>query len=433
MNYIKKVKVDGFWGERSIEFNFHDDINFIIGINGSGKTTAINMVVAALAADFSELDRMEFSKITIELKSKSNKKKPSVSIVKNKNKDKPFDSIEYEIKRSSGESPVVLSLDDYEEKAMLRRYPRHILARELVRHNEHNIGVVLSELVNISWLSVHRASVKRNEYDNGNEKYDSSVDRKLRELSNRLVRYFSSLEKECSNELDKFQKEVFLSMLYSKTQNALLSKIKDLDIENEKKDLEKIFDQFDVSVKEFREKLDVHFNKLSSLKEKINKSTSIDLPDLYVLIGTERIDYIVNEWNKFLKKKNEIIEQREIFLNIINSLMQRKKFSISLQNEIQAITQSGKELPIDRLSSGEKQLLIVMGEALLQEKKAWVYIADEPELSLHVRWQESLVKNLRAINPNAQIIFATHSPDIVSSFTEKVFDMEEVVSDVHEN
>jgi predicted ATP-binding protein involved in virulence len=76
------------------------------------------------------------------------------------------------------------------------------------------------------------------------------------------------------------------------------------------------------------------------------------------------------------------------------------------------------------LSSGEKQLLIVLGEALLQEKQAWVYIADEPELSLHVKWQESLVENLRTINPNAQIVFATHSPDVVSTFGDKVFDME---------
>jgi predicted ATPase len=68
--------------------------------------------------------------------------------------------------------------------------------------------------------------------------------------------------------------------------------------------------------------------------------------------------------------------------------------------------------------------LFVLGEALLQEKRPWVYIADEPELSLHVRWQESLVENLRTINPNSQIIFATHSPDVVSIFDEKVFDME---------
>jgi len=35
-----------------------------------------------------------------------------------------------------------------------------------------------------------------------------------------------------------------------------------------------------------------------------------------------------------------------------------------------------------------------------------------------------LVENLRAINPNSQIIFATHSPDVVSVFSDKIFDME---------
>jgi len=105
-------------------------------------------------------------------------------------------------------------------------------------------------------------------------------------------------------------------------------------------------------------------------------------------------------------------------------MMQRKKFTINDQNELQVITQSGKNLPIQKLSSGEKQLLIVLGEALMQEKKCWVYIADEPELSLHVRWQESLVGNLRSINPNAQILFATHSPDVVSHFDANIFDME---------
>ncbi|AWA06978.1 AAA family ATPase [Aeromonas hydrophila] len=79
------------------------------------------------------------------------------------------------------------------------------------------------------------------------------------------------------------------------------------------------------------------------------------------------------------------------------------------------------------LSEFPKQLLIVLGEALLQEKKPWIYIADEPELSLHVKWQESLVENLRAINPSSQIIFATHSPDVVSIFGNKIFDMENML------
>jgi predicted ATP-dependent endonuclease of OLD family len=80
------------------------------------------------------------------------------------------------------------------------------------------------------------------------------------------------------------------------------------------------------------------------------------------------------------------------------------------------------------LSSGEKQLIIQFLEVLLQESKSVIFIADEPEISLHVIWQEKLLKAIRNLNENAQLIIATHSPDIVSDFRDKVLDMQEVVS-----
>src|SRR6187551_754774 len=101
MNIIDSVEVEGFWGSRTLKFKFHDDVNFIIGINGSGKTTAVNIIVAALTANFTELDRLEFDSINIKLKSKTNRKKPSVLITKKQNSKTPFASIEYEIRESS--------------------------------------------------------------------------------------------------------------------------------------------------------------------------------------------------------------------------------------------------------------------------------------------------------------------------------------------
>jgi ABC-type ATPase involved in cell division len=357
------------------------------------------------------------------LKSSTSRKKPSLTINKKSDNNRPFSSIVYEIKESASEKPLVLSLDDYEEQMMIRRYPRHIAEREIYRRQGRSVSASLDKLANISWLSVNRASNEHHDTDEAEQV--SSVDRKLKELSNRLVRYFSTLGKRGSEQFESFQKEVFLSMLFRKTNKPFFSTAKEIDIDDEKKSLEGIFNQFKVQPKEFKSKLDGHFDALAKAKAKL-QSTELNLntTDISVLIGTERIDYIVDEWNKSIDKRKGIFEPRDTFLKIINSMMQRKEFSINSQNELQIITQSGKNLPIHRLSSGEKQLLIVLGEALLQEKQPWVYIADEPELSLHVRWQESLVENLRAINPNSQIIFATHSPDVVSIFSDKVFDME---------
>jgi predicted ATPase len=426
MNFLDTVIVEGFWGERKLEFNLNDDINFIIGINGSGKTTAVNLIVAALTADFQKLDRLEFSKVQIKLKSEKSRKKPSVTIFKRVSSDLPFSSIEYEIKSSASEKANKFSLDDFEEQMMIRRYPRHLLEREIYRKHGHSIASVLGDLVNVSWLSVNRASVEIKSHDD--DRFESTVDKKLKELSNRLVRYFSTLGKQGAQLLEDFQKTVFLSMLYRKGSKPLFSTAKSIDLDDEKKALEGIFSQFKVTQRDFNSRLDAHFDALKKAKNKLSSNKSMDLntTDISVLIGTERIDYIVEEWNKLLKSRVKIFEPRDTYLNIINDMMQRKHFSINDQNELQITTQSGKNLPIHRLSSGEKQLLIVLGEALLQEKKSWVYIADEPELSLHVRWQESLVANLRAINPNAQIVFATHSPDVVSHFGNNVFDMEKM-------
>lgn len=427
MNLIDQVIVEDFWGEKKLQFNFYDDVNFIIGINGSGKTTAINIVVAALTADFYELDRLEFSKIIIKLKSTSNRKKPSVIISKKEANKTLFHSIEYEIKESASEKPIKISLDDYEEQMILRGYPRSILERKLLLQHGKSVSNILNKLVNVSWLSVHRANTDR--FSNDAEKYEYTVDRKLKELSNRLVRYFSTLGKHGAELLENFQKTVFLSMLYSKSSKALFTTAKGIDLDEEKKALEGIFSQFKVNQKDFQIKLDSHFEALKKAKDKLASESNSELTtkDISVLIGTERIDYIVEEWKALLRKRDNIFEPRDTFLRIINTMMQRKSFSINDQNELETDTQSGKKLPMHRLSSGEKQLLIVLGEALLQEKKSWVYIADEPELSLHVRWQESLVENLRAINPNAQIIFATHSPDVVSYFGDKIFDMEKML------
>lgn len=48
-----------------------------------------------------------------------------------------------------------------------------------------------------------------------------------------------------------------------------------------------------------------------------------------------------------------------------------------------------EDVPISltALSSGEKQLFILLTEALLQRECNYLFIADEPELSLHVKWQ----------------------------------------------
>lgn len=64
------------------------------------------------------------------------------------------------------------------------------------------------------------------------------------------------------------------------------------------------------------------------------------------------------------------------------------------------------------LSAGEKQLLYILLTVFLMDEQPSVLLLDEPELSLHITWQERLISTLRKLNPHCQIIMSTHSPSI---------------------
>ena len=84
-------------------------------------------------------------------------------------------------------------------------------------------------------------------------------------------------------------------------------------------------------------------------------------------------------------------------------------------------------LPLAKLSSSEKQLLILFIEALLQRQRPYIFLADEPELSLHIAWQRNIIAAIRSLNSNAQIVVATHSPEIAGKFKDCLLDMGEIL------
>lgn len=369
---------------------------------------------------------MAFDTITIKLSEVGGRKKPSVIIRKTDENIPPFPGLRYFIKETASSKPREFSLDDFEEQMRYRGYRLGMARAQAIRHGYgSSILEQLNELVRVSWLSVHRHTERLR--DREERSWESSVDRKLEDLSNRFVRFFSKLSDGATELLVDFQKKVFLSLLADQTEDQITSQVRKLDIQKEREALEEIYKQFDLKPSQYKKKTSNHFNMLQDGLEKLQSGDGMRLTHLAALTGTVRIHSVVEEWNKLIDRRRELFEPRETFLEILNSMVLGKKFFINEKNELSVAGRSSEFFSLTQLSSGEKQLLIVLGEALLQERKPWIYIADEPELSLHVSWQESLVRNLIAINPNAQIIFATHSPDIVSTYGDCVINMEKAL------
>lgn len=168
-----------------------------------------------------------------------------------------------------------------------------------------------------------------------------------------------------------------------------------------------------------------HLSLFQKSRTNVKNTGSITITDLLHIYNTWRTYSLTKEYENLQKEKERIFQQKEIFLTTINKLFNgRKELKISEKNELQVISKNNDPMSIRDLSSGEKQILILLGETLLQEKKPTLYIADEPELSLHIKWQESLTECIKKVNTNAQIIFATHSPDIVGAHSDKIINME---------
>ena len=74
-------------------------------------------------------------------------------------------------------------------------------------------------------------------------------------------------------------------------------------------------------------------------------------------------------------------------------------------------------------------MLIILLTVLMQRRTRCVLLMDEPEVSLHVEWQQRLLSLIRDLNPNAQIILTTHSPAIImDGWSDCVTDVEDILN-----
>ncbi|HHK4129850.1 TPA: AAA family ATPase [Enterobacter roggenkampii] len=428
MNIITSVFVKGLWGHQDINILVDSKTNFIIGVNGTGKTTLINLLAAALTFDYDKLLRIEFESISIRLKEVGGSRRPCIRVLKDISL--PDDILTYEIQKAAKDLPMVIPFDARFERMFIEtKDGNRLVSRRRPNHEVHSsseISILLKELIKVSWLSVNRVDNLFNR--DGEKRTLSTIDHKINELNNNLVRYFSVLSQQFSDHTIEFQKKSFLALINNEGAAPIFQFSSSIDIDKERKTLVEVFDVLGVENKHYAKKLNEHFIRLEKVKSRTN-TKAISADDFSVIYNSWRAHTLVADYEILQAKKADIFRPRDNFISLLNSMFNgRKKFSVSDKNELVVMTKDERIIGLEELSSGEKQLLIILGETLLQHSGYVIYIADEPELSLHVIWQEQLIGAITKINPNAQIIFATHSPDIVGVDQDAVIDMEDLVS-----
>lgn len=78
-----------------------------------------------------------------------------------------------------------------------------------------------------------------------------------------------------------------------------------------------------------------------------------------------------------------------------------------------------KNFSVDKLSEGEKQMILSVGLSLVLNEKNILFLLDEPDVSLHPKWQQEFISNFRkGLNDDSMAVITTHSPSIASDLNE---------------
>ena len=424
-------------GHLNFDIRFLDQLTFITGINGSGKTSALNSIAALLLPRLDYLAGEYFELISLEIL--DNDKAVRLSATKTDSgtvlscslhPDNDFAVVRYE-----PTEPF--------PPGRAREYEEEYYEEYLVRHAENPVLGYIQSLPTPMYLGLDRRSLSsprdRARYA---PRHRGRADRNIfgRSLEVGLgealgfARDHMQEVRVSEAALDaKIREKIVLELIgfppvtfatgISKPSKAELTKFEDAKV-----NLSRLPSLLSLPESEISNRIDPTVSFLDDTLRKIQENTK-----------SKDDDFAVFEWsfNKTnLDKLSALSEIISEYNSEVNSIRTRVRNYLDTVNKF--IHDSGKEIVFNKagvlrfvrenedepnraehqiysLSSGEIQLVVILTHLYFnpEVEKANVFIIDEPELSLHVQWQQKFVDGIIEASEETQFILATHSPTII--------------------
>ena len=323
--FIESCKIKKLWGYRNIDLIFNNDVNVLIGPNGSGKTTVLNLLHSILTADVPKLLDVNFEHAEIRLRGF---KRESVRTIK-------VDITDEFLKLAVGQEEITLNIADISYRRLSEFYQQGSYGRSTtIRDLAGDVDITVSEefyneltdLVSIVWLPINRyLSVTEDEAD------DVMTD--LEEMVEDIFEYHSHLNTRLSKRYKEFEHQVLSVILYSKEHDQLdliLSSMPSkLPTRSEKKQLVEAFKASGLLDKQMQTRINEHFAAAEEVLKRINESGkfSWDIEDILVVPLIRRTQAMVEYARKLEEDRAGIFAPLRRYEKIVNSFLNDKDYS----------------------------------------------------------------------------------------------------------
>jgi predicted ATP-binding protein involved in virulence len=464
---VTKLHAENVHGYLPIDVEFFPDLTFLTGLNGSGKTSALRLLMALLTPNLDELGSISFSHAAVTIKDgfseiivtaekDSESLILSISSLKGKEFKISHSDLERYIEAKKHDEPYSLRFEKLQSDKTFQHIKSISTPMFLGLDRRFYAPGTLSEDI----YEIRRRDYLGRRPRQEELSFRATTDAALVEVDNLVAKRMQEV-RTSQEALDERLRLQFFTKAFEYNANSLTgitsfpSRLELTKYRNQLNKIEQAAEGLKIPLSEIQIALTHFFEHMSRIVDSLEKSseekripekssrtpkTKLPLPDrdfVEWIVNKPQVDRILEH----LRQLEEYIENRDAlrdpitrFLSLINKFLAQTQKEVTVANTghlTVKIVGSNEQRPISALSSGERQLLVILAHLSLNPNLSGssVFIVDEPELSLHIDWQEKFVDAIQEANPKVQLILATHSPAIILDRTESCLTLNTVQHD----
>ncbi|MCX8755556.1 AAA family ATPase [Vibrio parahaemolyticus] len=412
MKKLKSIEVLGFQASnRSAFVKFSDDqVSIIHGDNGCGKTTFLKILHAVLSRNTSILLQEKVQKVTITCIN-NNDEEEVISIPKVHNMDDNSEKFDFqELNNSCLDESTSLSLGvergmskqslkvDHQDIMRFLGHPRYRQLRNIIDYRDFS-----------EQFSSYIRNINARKYRHSRS--ELSLDKphvflqsiKMDNIESLLVDRYRFAKSVAS---DRIQNALFetLSLVISPTDThgvpdvSIPNDFCKLVIDNQERLIEALNDGFENNFK----------TQVVSILNEVNTDK-----DAEKLKENNLLSQLIINMIRELEVEKQLLSSVTTLVDTFNQyLVEGKKLLVNNNDIFIQLEDKKSHHSLDYLSSGERHIFTFLSLIVVAGSNKDFLIIDEPEISLNIKWQRTLMQLMRDLVPNTQIIVASHSPTI---------------------